>query len=130
MYIPREDGKSVIDGGKEMSHLRLPWLVAGLALVAIAWPARENRAADDLVDLVKRVGPAVVRVSTDTTFGSGSVADERGWILTNFHVIHGARTAIVSFQSGEQYHVRGFLWSIRGAIWRCSRSMTCGDACR
>jgi S1-C subfamily serine protease len=87
----------------------MPGLVVGLVLVALAWPARENRAADDLVDLVKRVGPAVVRVSTDTTFGSGSVADGRGWILTNFHVIHGARTAVVSFQSGEQYDVRGFL---------------------
>ncbi|MGD9719945.1 MAG: trypsin-like peptidase domain-containing protein [Pirellulales bacterium] len=69
-----------------------------------------NRAdAMDLVELVKRVENAVVRVDTDSSLGSGVIVDNRGYVLTNYHVIEGARTASVTLRSGEEKPVRGYL---------------------
>ncbi|MCY4408949.1 MAG: trypsin-like peptidase domain-containing protein, partial [Caldilineaceae bacterium] len=69
-----------------------------------------------LVDLYKRVAPAVVTVTTHVQrrgffaelvpregFGSGFVIDDDGHILTNFHVIEGAQHIEVEFEEGVTF---------------------------
>ncbi|MER3459208.1 MAG: hypothetical protein C4309_11805, partial [Chloroflexota bacterium] len=43
-----------------------------------------------LVDIYKRVSPAVVYIETDNGSGSGFVYDKEGHIVTNNHVIQDA----------------------------------------
>lgn len=63
----------------------------------------------DLVEVVKKVENSVVRVDTDAALGSGVVVDNRGWVLTNFHVIDGARRATITLRSGKVFLARGYL---------------------
>jgi S1-C subfamily serine protease len=83
----------------------LLWLLAG------ALPC----CAADLVEVVKIVEPAVVQIETDEALGSGVVVDDRGIIVTNFHVIEGAKRANVKFQAKpgtkheKSFPVKGFL---------------------
>jgi serine protease Do len=75
-------------------------------------------------DLVKRVLPAVVSLEAKAKgqpevpgkltpgetpkagFGSGVIVDERGVILTSFHVVEGADAVIVTFHDGRQVTCR------------------------
>ena len=63
--------------------------------------------ASTIIAAASRVGPAVVQISTDdgagdTSVGSGIVYDSRGWILTNDHVVAGAKTISVRLADGRQ----------------------------
>ncbi|HLO03766.1 MAG TPA: trypsin-like peptidase domain-containing protein [Symbiobacteriaceae bacterium] len=57
-------------------------------------------------DVYKRVGPSVVSLEVRTArggaTGSGFVVDPSGYILTNHHVIEGARTIKVHFLDGTE----------------------------
>jgi hypothetical protein len=68
-------------------------------LPAIVLPAQLM--AMDLVEVVKKVERSTVQIDTDRGFGSGVIVDERGWIITNFHVIEGAKSAKVRFRPGD-----------------------------
>ena len=70
-------------------------------------PANENEANN--IDIYKRVSPAVVNITSTTVdfdfffnpmpkqgSGSGSIIDAQGYILTNYHVIEGARVLEVT----------------------------------
>ncbi len=81
---------------------------AVLALVA-GELATTSAVALDLVDLVKKVEHSVVRVDTDTGFGSGVIVDDRGYVFTNFHVIDGATKVTITLRSGELMQAKGFL---------------------
>ena len=63
----------------------------------------------DLVDVVKKLEPAVVQIETDLGLGSGVILDDSGLVLTNFHVVEGAKQAKVKLRSGETVEARGFL---------------------
>lgn len=63
----------------------------------------------DLVEVVKQVENAVVRVDTDSGVGSGVIIDDAGLIATNYHVIEDARRATVTLRSGQVREVRGYL---------------------
>ncbi len=52
------------------------------------------------IDLYNRVNPAVVSITTDSGQGSGFVYDEQGHIVTNNHVVEGARAVFVTFADG------------------------------
>ena len=60
-------------------------------------PAAEG---DALVALFERVSPGTVAIITDQGQGSGFVYDADGHIVTNYHVIDGAKTVEVRFTSG------------------------------
>ena len=71
-----------------------------------AAPASPNAPGEAIADVVARVLPGVVNVRTAGFDGSkgeasGVVIDRRGIILTNNHVIQGARTLTVSFNDGR-----------------------------
>lgn len=75
-------------------------------------------AQDDVlttVEVVKLLRPSVVQIATQFTtvgsfnqpvpegVGTGVILDEQGHILTNHHVVEGARTIVVTLVSGETY---------------------------
>lgn len=75
----------------------------------------ENTDALTVTEIVKRVGPAVVGVSTQSIvdrgffglqqqegIGSGFIINEEGHILTNYHVVEGAQTVKVIFYDGTE----------------------------
>jgi putative serine protease PepD len=55
-----------------------------------------------LASVAAAVQPAVVDITTDVAEGSGVVISSDGYIVTNSHVIEGARSLTVTFTSGEQ----------------------------
>jgi serine protease Do len=62
--------------------------------------------SNDLVQLVETVSPAVVGVAHVRGAGSGVVIAPDGYILTNHHVIQGAKSVKVGFHSGEELQGR------------------------
>jgi S1-C subfamily serine protease len=57
---------------------------------------------DRFVAVIGRVSPAVVEIRTDAGLGSGVVFDGRGDVVTNAHVVAGARTATVRLHDGRR----------------------------
>jgi S1-C subfamily serine protease len=57
----------------------------------------------DVASAVAKVGPAVTRVETTSSIGSGMVIDESGYVLTCNHVVEDTQSATIVFMSGEQY---------------------------
>ena len=67
------------------------------------------------IEIYKAVSPGVVNIRTVTLVqdffavypeegsGSGSIIDEQGHILTNYHVIEGARQLFVTLADGSEY---------------------------
>ncbi len=80
-------------------------VLACFALPCMAMPA----GADELVDVVKRVENAVVRIDTDQALGSGVVVDDRGYVFTNFHVIEDAKQVTIKLHSGKEVKALGFV---------------------
>jgi S1-C subfamily serine protease len=68
-------------------------------------PAAASHSAEGIqaryVDVVKRVSPAVVQIQTPTALGSGIVFDHRGDVVTNAHVIAGAKRFRVTLAGGR-----------------------------
>jgi putative serine protease PepD len=52
--------------------------------------------------VVRKVGPAVVQISTNVGLGSGIVYDDKGDIVTNAHVVGAAKTFVVTLSGGAQ----------------------------
>src|SRR3989344_1024401 len=58
----------------------------------------------DFSAIVDDVLDSVVSVSTNVGQGSGAIIDERGYIVTNVHVISGATAVKVTTYSGDNYN--------------------------
>ena len=56
-----------------------------------------------MVAVIKRVGPSVVEIETDSGLGSGIVYDTNGDIVTNAHVVGTATTFKVTLADGHTY---------------------------
>jgi serine/threonine protein kinase len=106
-------------------------LVAGVVLVA-AFYNRNNTAEQDrqqtqsvaptLAQLVEQVEPAVVRLEVQgspSSIGSGFLVDADGTVVTNFHVISGARGIVAKFHDGASTSALGIEPSTRITIWHC-----------
>ncbi|MDA0810324.1 MAG: S1C family serine protease, partial [Planctomycetota bacterium] len=63
----------------------------------------------DLPSVIEKVQPSVVKIITNEALGSGFVVDE-GLIVTNRHVMEGARTAKVHFKDGQTHVVEGIVF--------------------
>jgi S1-C subfamily serine protease len=85
--------------------------VAGITDPSVATDEQNN------IEVFRAISPGVVSINTTTRprgffdaggqgAGSGSVIDEQGHILTNYHVIEGADTVTVSFGGEKTYPAR------------------------
>lgn len=76
--------------------------IAGIPTVVPNEGALQNPTEnqDVLVGLYERVSPGTVAIITDQGQGSGFVYDSAGHIITNYHVVEGARAIEVRFTSG------------------------------
>lgn len=85
------------------------WIL-GLIVVLISESTVRGQGSQDLTPLVRQVDPCVVTITLDTqSEGSGFVIDGKGLIVTNYHVIEGAKQAKVIFADKQSFDVDGFL---------------------
>jgi serine protease Do len=101
---------AIVGGGGSYLILR----VSGALDAATAAPAALAASAvsvesdqSTVISAVKQVGPAVVQISAGQStgpalVGSGIIYDQRGWILTNKHVVDGATDLVVRLQDGRE----------------------------
>ena len=57
----------------------------------------------DVASAVAKAEPAVVRVETTNSIGSGMVVDKSGYVLTCNHVVEDIQSPTIMFMNGEQY---------------------------
>ena len=57
----------------------------------------------NFADIVERVSPAVVSITTSKGLGSGFVVDPTGYVVTNNHVIEGSTEFEVRFADGAKF---------------------------
>jgi S1-C subfamily serine protease len=63
----------------------------------------------EIADLIEQMEPSVVRIEIGNGgLGSGFVLKEDGLIVTNYHVMNGAKSADVIFADGKKFKVTGF----------------------
>lgn len=77
--------------------------------------ASGDKTSMSVVDIAKEVGPAIVGITNTTqvqsifgiseqqSTGSGIIISQDGYIVTNNHVVDGARTLSVQLNTGEEY---------------------------
>lgn len=65
-------------------------------------PTTTGGTSDPIPDVVDRVAPSVVTVLTDSGLGSGVVWSADGVVVTDNHVVTGAKTLQVAFADGQQ----------------------------
>lgn len=77
--------------------------------------AEEGKEVLSVEEIAKRVGPSIVGISCVTvaesffgmteseSLGSGIIIDKNGHIVTNYHVIQGAKKITVNLTSGSEY---------------------------
>lgn len=84
-----------------------------LSLPAAAGPPVVTRTELLLPDLIEQVERSVVRIAVEAeqgeAIGSGFVVGREGAVLTNYHVIEGAASAVVQFRDGTKAAVTGVL---------------------
>jgi hypothetical protein len=75
-------------------------------------PVSADLALPDLIELVER---SVVRIHVEGEYGastgSGFVVDNQGTLVTNYHVMEGARSAEAEFNTGEKAKITG-VWKL------------------
>jgi putative serine protease PepD len=111
-----------------LAPVHLPWLLAPLAVAALAVPlmgsgsngtpaptaagvparapalaGRPASLQQEFVALVRKVSPSVVQIRTAQALGSGVVFDGRGDVVTNAHVVAGASRVVVTLSSGASH---------------------------
>ncbi|HEU4571433.1 MAG TPA: trypsin-like peptidase domain-containing protein [Candidatus Limnocylindrales bacterium] len=92
-------------GGGEAAAASRPTPTAARSTGAAATGATDAALAfqQALTRVVARVSPSVVQISTGRGLGSGIVFDDRGDIVTNFHVVAGSRSFTVTTAKGKRY---------------------------
>src|SRR3954463_2281595 len=78
-------------------------MAAPVAAAASPPGAGAGALQNQLIAVVKRVGPSVVLIETADGLGSGVVLDKRGDIVTNNHVVTGSTKVTVTLASGKRY---------------------------
>jgi len=66
-------------------------------------PCENNEPLPDFVAVVAKVKPSVVAIQTDTGAGSGWIIREDGIIVTNNHVVAGARNIAIILDDGRTF---------------------------
>jgi len=94
--------KSSLDGGiSSFSEKDTTQTTVALKLNPVKLPAFKN-----FSELVKIVSPSCVTIITDGGHGSGAIIDERGYILTAYHVVDGVNRIRVKFGNGMELQAK------------------------
>ena len=84
-----------------------------LVLILISCLNLTASAQEDLADVIERCEKSVVRIEVEGTqgdsLGSGYVIDAEGTIVTNVHVLAGAKEAQAVFADGKTVVIKGTL---------------------
>ena len=70
---------------------------------AVRTSASATAVETQMVKVIRRVSPAVVQIQCGRSLGSGIVFDDRGDVVTNAHVISGARSCTVTLPVGNEH---------------------------
>jgi putative serine protease PepD len=70
---------------------------------AVRASASATAVETQMVKVISRVSPAVVQIQCGRSLGSGIVFDDRGDVVTNAHVINGARSCTVTLPVGNEH---------------------------
>ncbi len=70
---------------------------------AVRASASATALESQMVKVIRRVSPAVVQIQCGRSLGSGIVFDGRGDVVTNAHVISGARSCTVTLPVGNEH---------------------------
>ena len=76
---------------------------ANVGAVPVSPSASAAAMQTQMVTVVKHVSPAVVQIRCGNSLGSGIVFDGRGNVVTNAHVVDGARACTVALSNGDQH---------------------------
>ena len=85
------------DNGDDESREAAP------AAAAATVSGAANAFEDQLVRVVRSVSPSVVQIETGGGLGSGVVYDGEGNVVTNAHVVGGARSFMVTLTGGDRH---------------------------
>jgi S1-C subfamily serine protease len=66
-------------------------------------PSTARTVQDRFVAVVRQVSPEVVQIQTSQGLGSGVIFDDKGNVVTNNHVVGGARTFTVTLSDGKSH---------------------------
>jgi len=72
-------------------------------LLGQGWQFVTSARRGDVATAVARAEPAVVRVETEQSGGSGMIIDKSGYVLTCNHVVDDSVSVTIVLMSGEQY---------------------------
>jgi S1-C subfamily serine protease len=70
---------------------------------AVPAPASATAVQKQMVKVIRSVSPAVVQIQCGHSLGSGIVFNRRGDVVTNAHVISGARSCTVTLPVGDTH---------------------------
>ncbi|MBQ9594962.1 MAG: trypsin-like peptidase domain-containing protein [Synergistaceae bacterium] len=90
--------EGIMEGRKQ--HIKITIKIA-LALTVFFMFVFTEAKAEDYANLVEKVMPSIVMIKTDTGTGSGFFVNSEGDVLTNYHVVDGARYITVTLQKGN-----------------------------
>lgn len=68
-------------------------------------PPSSAQVPPDLTSAANRILPSTVIVDTPFATGTGWILDSDGIIVTNYHVVEGARTVVVTLHDGRRFNV-------------------------
>ena len=87
--------------------------VAVLLTSPVPGSAADEAESLALADLIEKVEPSCVRLDVTTpdgkAIGSGFIVQNSDWVVTNHHVVAGAKQASVTLVDGTKIEVEGFL---------------------
>jgi hypothetical protein len=93
---------------KRFSHIVIVAITAIALVLSCACYEQPKSGSGDVKSVVQKVRPAVVYIETrlaggDYVYGSGTVIDESGYILTSNHIVEDVQSATVTFADRRQY---------------------------
>jgi S1-C subfamily serine protease len=74
-----------------------------VSVLGQSWHFVTSATRGDVATAVARAEPAVVRVETEHSGGSGMIIDKSGYVLTCDHVVGDSQAVTIVLMSGEQY---------------------------
>ena len=99
-------------------------VISGCVLLGLSLASAQTQKELSVVDIVKRSSDAVVQIVTSVSLGkemalgSGFIVSADGRVVTNYHVIKGAHSAVVRVSNGAFFRSTVFWPRTRSGTWQ------------